>query len=225
MDKNAEPKNWYNSLRMWIRPYQFNWIGRTKDGVNRWIGAAKGPSERACKNLMAYGIVMSLVGLIAAGAIMLRLEGSAPLGLLALIGAIHGVVFTMVGFWLRRMQRNLARLKTIEELADAFSSTPEIVRKLAEAHNIRAQININDSNLYDPEEFMASRSLLRGASSPHTSETLLRPAEPIATQSRAETLLRPAEPAPIALTPVQQLYYGADEESDETEQEVQILRR
>jgi hypothetical protein len=217
METGEEPKNWRQSLLERMRPYQFNWIGRTKEGVSRWIGAPRGPSERICKNVIRYGIAMSVIGLVTTVAIMLRVEGSAPLGLLALIGGIHGIVFTVLGFWLRKLSRNLAPLKTLDELANEFGSTPETVQRLVEAHGIRARININNSNLYDPEEFLGSRSLLRGASAPQSPELLLRASHPSLTCTGSETLLRAADPAPAALTPVQQLFLEPDEEASHEE--------
>ncbi|HLK61213.1 MAG TPA: hypothetical protein VKU00_31980 [Chthonomonadaceae bacterium] len=200
-----------------MRRYQFNWIGRTKDGVSRWMGAPKGPSERSCKNLFRYGIAMSIVALIATGAMVMHLQSPVALLWLALLGGTHGLIFSLVGSWLLKMRRNLDRLKTAEELAEEFGSTPEAVQRLAEVRSIRARININDTNLYDPEEFIASRSLLRATSAPVTPETLLRPAQPTATLAPAETLLRPVEPVEVVLTPVQQLFYTTEEvEEDET---------
>ena len=169
---------------------------------------------------------MGLAGLIATTAIMLRHEGSAPLGLLALIGGIHGIVFTIIGLWLRKMRQNLERLKSVQELAEEYGSTPEAVQRLAEAHSIRARININNENLYDPDEFVASRSLLRGASSPYGTEILLRAADSAANKTVPETLLRAAEPeSTVALTPIQQLFFAPDEESEESKEATQYLRR
>src|SRR5690242_17819091 len=67
-DTRMESKRESTELRNWFRQYRFNWIGRTKDGVSRWIGAPQGPSERICKNLTRYGIVMGVAGLCAMGA-------------------------------------------------------------------------------------------------------------------------------------------------------------
>ena len=233
MESGNTDKNRRKSLLLWMRQYQFNWIGRTKDGVNRWVGAPKGPSERACRNSLRYGIAMAVVGTIAALAALTYSGANSPLAFLALIGGIHGVVFTVLGIWLRKMQGNLAKLKSVEEIAKEFGSTPETVQRLADARNIRARININDNNLYDPEEFVASRSLLRGASSPLMPETLLRAAQPTAFKAASKALLRPVEPEQqgnrVALTPVQRLFFETNEtdetdETDETVSTTQTLR-
>ncbi len=167
--------------------------------------------------------MMGIAGLVATAALLMRVESSVPLSMLALVGTIHGLVFTIMAVWLRRMRRSLARLKTVEELAEEFGATPETVRTLAETHGIRARININSDNLFDPDEFVASRSLLRGASAPYSSASLLRAAEPAATTTAPDTLLRPAEAGRTAMTPVQQLFF-APEQADEPE-ETQPLRR
>jgi hypothetical protein len=220
MESSREPKK----LGNWFRQYQFNWTGRTKDGVSRWIGAPKGPSERVCKNLTRYGIFMGITGLCATGIMAIYPQIWPALLWLALLGGIHGLVFSIMGRWLLKMHKRLAQLKTTEQLAEEFGATPETVQRLAAAHRIRAQININNVDLYDPEEFVASRSLLRAASSPLTPQTLLRAAEPTATQDASETLLRPEEPLPDAPTPVQQLFYAVGKQTDETEEAVQSLR-
>jgi hypothetical protein len=225
MNSNRKQKSWRRSLRDRLRPYQFNWIGRTKDGVSRWIGAPKGPTERICKFMTVYGIVMSIACLCAIGAIAIAPQIRPNLQWLALISGIHGLIFSVLGICLLKVKKNLANLKTTGELAEEFGSTPEAVERLVEAHGIRARININDDNLFDPEEFIASRSLLRAASAPYTSATLLRAAEPTSMHSGSETLLRPVEPDTVALTPIQQLFYSDDEETVEPEEVVQILRR
>ncbi len=217
METKKGPRNLLGSLTTRLRPYQFNWIGRTKQGVNRWIGAPKGPTERMCNGMIGYGIAACLVGLIAMAAIFMRLGPTgSPLGLLALIGGIHGVLFSTIGLWLRKTRRNLARLKTADELAVEFGSTPETVRRMAEAHSIRPHININNDDLYEPDEFLASRSLLRGASMPVSSATLLRPVEPRATRTTSETLLRAVEPATEEPILAPRSLHTQDSQIDET---------
>ena len=220
MESNPEP----NKLRKWFMQYQFNWVGRTKDGVNRWMGAPRGPSERMCKYMTYYGVAAGTVSLCAALTVAIRPQMWPGLLVLVLVGGIHGLVFMIIGRWLLNMKRRLARLKTAEEMAEEFGSTLETVQRLAEAHSIRAQININNVNLYDPEEFIASRSLLRGASAPVAPDTLLRAAEPTGTSSPPETLLRPGDLPPVGLTPIQQLYFAPEEKTVETNETVQSLR-
>src|SRR5689334_17810990 len=118
MESGQGRDNWRKSLRMRLRQFQFNWVGRTKDGVNKWIGAPKGPSERFCTYFMCYGIAMSLLCLVSTAAILAHVQVNAPLSFLALIGGIHGGIFTVMGFWLRKLARRLAPLKTVEEIAE-----------------------------------------------------------------------------------------------------------
>jgi hypothetical protein len=225
MERRPEKQQWHKTLLEWMRPFQFNWIGRTRSGVNRWIGAPKGPSERVCRYLMGYGAIMGIVGVIATGVFVSHAETTVPLGALALVGGIHGIVFIALGLWLRKLRRTLAPLKTARELAEEFGSTPETVERLAEAHRITARININGSNLYDPDQFIASRSLLRGASAPYTSDTLLRAAGSHSNESASDGLLRAVDPSEVGLTPIQQLFFAPDEEVDETESAQQTLGR
>jgi hypothetical protein len=220
MQSHRNPKN----LWTWFNQSRFNWIGRTSDGVHRWIGAPKGPSERACKNLTRYGIVMGLVGLCATAIMALSPQTVPTLLWLALLGGIHGLVFSIMGRGLLKMQKRLARLKTTEQLAEEFDATPETVQRLAAARRIRARININNVNFYDPDEFIASRSLLRAASSPLMPHTLLRAAEPTTTQAASEILLRPGESPPHTLPPVQPLCHTAEKKTEETEAAMQSLR-
>ncbi len=62
-----------------------------------------------------------------------------------------------------------------------------------------------------------------GATAPHSSDSLLRAAEPAATRTAPDMLLRPAHAAHTGMTPVQRLFF-ASEEADEPE-ETQPLRR
>jgi len=168
------------------------------------------------------GIFLLSMGATASIALMLGGVRGLPLVVLTLIGGVHGGVFTLIGLWLQKIQKELAPLKSVEELAAEFGSTAPAVQALADAHSIRARVNINGENLYHPDEFLASRSLLRGAAAPLQPETLLRAVEPAAPPIAQETLLRAAQPD--ASDEVQEhmarLYVDADSSASDHENQI-----
>jgi hypothetical protein len=186
-----------------IQNISFQWRGRTKDGVSRWWGAEKGPPEWFNRIFLAWGAIAGTGGVVASLAYLITHNpGLAPL---IIVGFTHGLAGGITGLWARKMRLNIAQLKSAEELAEEFGSTPEVVKRLAEEHSIRARINLNDTNLYNPKEFYASQILLRAASAPIDPELLLRAAEPTAPQAAPDTLLRPMEDKPETQTPAQPL--------------------
>src|SRR5579871_1859301 len=216
---------------------QFQWRGWTKEGVSRWAGTPKGPPEWFSKIFLYYGLIAGTAGLGTLGYCALHPDQWHHLSVLVIVGGIHGLAFGLPGRWMLNMRRKLLRLKSAEELAQEFGSDQETVKRLAEQHSIRPQLNVNDVNLYNPQEFYASQILLRAASAPVAPETLLRAAEPTAPQVVADTLLRPIEPDAAPQAQVQSLAPLSNTEPDDvavpyvasakTEQEntVQELRR
>jgi hypothetical protein len=93
------------------------------------------------------------------------------------------------------------------------------VQQIASEKRIKPHMNLNDVDLFDPDEFQDARSLLRASSVPTSIEELVRPAEPTTVHAEPETLLRAApSEADDTLSAQIQLPASHDLEEQQTQQ-------
>lgn len=172
----------------WYRKNSFHWRGR-KNGVDQWQGSPKGPLRVLGWVFAVYGIIAGIVALAFLPALFSRDYKLWPV---FFVFAIHFLVFGLTGWWAIRFRRKLSRLKSGRELAEDLGVSLSEIERVAEAHRIKAAVNINDVDLYDPDLFISARVLLRAASPPDDSGSLLRAAHSRTSTTSEASLLRPS---------------------------------
>ncbi len=180
-----------------MKQHSFEWRGRTKQGVSKWVGSEEGPPRLLGKIFTRYGIAAGIGGL--ALALYGLTTGALPQSgsILMMIGLIHGVVFTGIGQWVLSFRRTIQRLKPVETVAQQMQMDTPTIERLAELRGIKPRVNINGRDYFEIADFNDAKLLLRASSKPAAGrDTLLRAAS-ADTNPASDHLLRAtsAEPA------------------------------
>lgn len=170
----------------------FKWRGR-RNGVSRWWGARNGPPAFLAWPVLIYGVLAGVGALAVLLPLPLAMPSPARWAL-ATAGLIHCLVFGLIGLWSLSMRKTMARLQSVEEMQERLGLDANAIRRLAAQKGVRPRLNMNDEDLFEPDELIDSASLLRGSAAPISPDTLVRPASPIENAAEPDRLLRAALP-------------------------------
>src|SRR5579871_1794468 len=131
----------------------FQWRGRTREGVSKWIGNWDGPSPWMSKGFIGYGILAGCAGIVAAISSTLLHQGGPGVGTFAMVGLIHGAVFTTIGLWMLRVRRHIQSLNQTNEVCEALGIDEATLLQIAAKRGIKPKLILNNQPLYSLTDF------------------------------------------------------------------------
>lgn len=183
MSKAVDGAKWYEQGLKWKR--------RRKNGVSEWRGTWRnGPPLSFCRFFLVLTTVFFLTAVTTTVLSLLKVMAFLPGSLTFFFVCL---VYGVVTWFAYQQHRIFSHLQEPDDLAAQMGMTPEELERLAEEKDIKPKVYFNDVPLYNPEDLIQAKILLRPSAEPVASATLLRAAAPTASPTEQEQLLRATE--------------------------------
>ena len=171
----------------WNRAQGLKWVRRRKNGVSEWRGSWRnGPPLWFCRIFGAVGGLMFFAGVI--GSLVTLLTSQSLNGFPVLI--FVGLLYTTISAFAYKQRSIFMQLREPEQLAEQLGLSQEEIQHITEERDIKPKVYLNGIPLYNPDELVQAKVLLRASAEPVTENTLLRAASPALSATETEQLLR-----------------------------------